>query len=42
VLKRIIDDLHFTLTTVSQLNKKASIWSGLAAMFAAAAAFTSM
>ena len=37
-----IYDLHSVLTQVSQLNKKASIWSGLAAIFGAAAAFSSM
>jgi hypothetical protein len=37
-----IYDLHFTLMKVSRLNKNASIWSGLAAIFGAAAAFTSM
>ena len=37
-----IYNLHFTLMKISQLNKKASIWSGLAAIFGAAAAFTSM
>jgi hypothetical protein len=37
-----IYDLHFILMKVSRLNKNASIWSGLAAIFGAAAAFTSM